>query len=92
MTALDRGEREAIQLAEESKADVLIMDEWKGRGIVRSRGLPLIGAIGVLGDGYQQGFIDDPMLILAEMRQQGFRIGNQLVARFQVLLGTRYAR
>src|ERR1700730_16400357 len=41
MTALDRGEREAIQLASEQKANVLIMDEWKGRAMAASRGLPL---------------------------------------------------
>jgi len=47
--ALDRGEREAIQLAVERRADVLIMDEWKGREIVQRRGLPLTGALGVFG-------------------------------------------
>src|SRR5437773_6796613 len=30
MAALDRGERESIQLAVETNADVLFMDEWKG--------------------------------------------------------------
>ena len=92
IAALDLGERESIQLAFETKADVLIMDEWNGRAIVQSRGLPLTGALGVLGDAYRQGLIDDPLRILAEMRQQGFRISGQLVSRFQVLLRTRYAR
>jgi uncharacterized protein len=40
VTALDRGEREAIQLAMESNADVLVMDEWRGRAIARRRNLP----------------------------------------------------
>ena len=92
ITALDRGEREAIVLATERKADVLIIDEWKGRAIAQRRGLPLIGALGVLGEAYRQGLIDAPLQVLAEMRQQGFRIDDQLAVRFEVLLGTRYAR
>jgi predicted nucleic acid-binding protein len=92
MTALDRGEREAILLATERKADVLIMDEWKGRAIAQRRGLPLTGALGVLGDAYRKGLIDAPLQVLADMRQQGFQIDDQLAVRFQVLLGTRYAR
>src|SRR5579872_71775 len=89
---LDRGEREAIQLTTEQKADVLIMDEWRGRAIAQRRALPLIGALGVLGDSYQRALVDDPLGILANMRPQGFRISDQLVAKFAVLLQTRYAR
>jgi predicted nucleic acid-binding protein len=92
MATLDRGEREAIQLSAERKADVLIMDEWRGRAIAQRRGLPLVGALGVLGDSYQQALIDQPLKILADMRQQGFRISGQLVTRFEVLLQTKYAR
>lgn len=92
LATLDRGERESIQLATEQNADVLVMDEWKGRAIVRSRGLPLIGALGVLGDSYRRGLIGDPLGILQDMRQYGFRISDQLVVRFQILLGSRYAR
>ena len=84
---LDRGEREAIQLAVERKAEVLIIDEWKGRTMHGAA-----GALGVLGDALQPRLIDDPLEILAEMRRHGFRIDDQLAARFRVLLGTRYAR
>jgi predicted nucleic acid-binding protein len=92
MASLDRGEREAIQLAIEGRADVLIMDEWKGRAIARSRRLPLVGALGVLGDAYQRGLIDTPLEILADMRRGGFRISNEIVTEFEILLHTRYAR
>ena len=92
MDVLDRGEREAIQLATQEKADVLIMDEWQGRAIAQRRSLPLIGALGVLGASYQQALIDHPLRILAGMRQHGFRISDQLVAKFEILLQTQYAR
>ena len=92
MTTLDRGEREAIQLAIEQRADILIMEEWKGRVLVQRRGLPLTGALGVLGSAYQQSLIDHPLEILADIRQQGFRISDALAAKFKTLLNTKYAR
>lgn len=92
MATLDRGEREAIQLVIERQADVLIMDEWRGRAIAKGRGLPLIGAPGVLGDSYRQGLIDTPLQLLADMRQEGFRVSSELVGKFESLLRTRYAR
>lgn len=92
LATLDLGEREAIQLTAEQKADFLVIDEWKGRAIARRRGLPLIGAIGVLGASYQRALIDDPLNVLVAMRQQGFRISDQLVADFGILLRTKYAR
>jgi predicted nucleic acid-binding protein len=88
--SLDRGEAEAIQLASESAADVLIMDEWKGRNVARARGL--IGALGVLGAAYRRRFIDDPMELLANMRRHGFRARQPLVTGFASLLLTRYRR
>jgi len=92
MEARDRGEREAIQLASEITADVLIMDKWKGRAMAASRGLPVTGALGVLGSSYQKGLIETPLRILADMRQQGFKISDELAAKFETLLRTRYAR
>lgn len=89
---LDDGEAEAIQLTIEQKADVLILDEWKGRTLAQSRLLPITGALGVLGQAHRQGFLDDPLEVLAQMRQKGFRIHEQLVTKFQLLLHTRYAR
>jgi predicted nucleic acid-binding protein len=91
-SSLDLGEREAIQLTVESRADVLVMDERKGRAIAQQRGLPLIGALGVLGQTYQRGFLDDPLTVLNAMRRHGFRVGDALVGRFEVLLKTRYSR
>lgn len=45
---LDRGEAEAIVLAEESKADWLLMDERDGRLQARRMGLQVTGVLGVL--------------------------------------------
>ncbi len=45
---LDPGEREAIQLAQQQHADILLIDERKGRQEAQRRGLLTTGTLGVL--------------------------------------------
>jgi uncharacterized protein len=45
---LDLGEAEAIVLARESHADILLMDELYGRRVAAREGVPIIGLMGVL--------------------------------------------
>ena len=44
---LHLGEAEAIKLAHELRADLLIMDERRGRQIAAARGLTVIGTLGI---------------------------------------------
>lgn len=53
-TGLDQGESEAIILADELKADILMMDEAKGRTVSFQMGFRVMGTIGVLMAGYEQ--------------------------------------
>lgn len=89
---LDRGEREAIELAEKVRADILIMDERKGRSLAQRRHIPVTGAIGLLGRAYQLCFLDDPMAVLAQMRRQGFRVSDRVVSTFATQISSRFAR
>lgn len=54
---IDKGEAEAITLALELEADLLLMDERKGRIAADLLGLQTLGLLGLLVDAKQQGFI-----------------------------------
>lgn len=55
---LDRGEREAIALAEKMKADLIVMDEKLGRSIARAKGFNIVGILGILYNASQLDLID----------------------------------
>jgi len=78
LTILDEREGEVISLAQELKADLLILDESRGRQTARSRGFNITGTIGLLDRAGAQGLIDVPATI-ARLRQTRFRISPQLL-------------
>ncbi len=53
-TGLDQGESEAIILTDEQNADVLLMDEAKGRAVSFQMGIKIMGTIGILMAAYQE--------------------------------------
>jgi predicted nucleic acid-binding protein len=55
---LDPGEREAISLASELQAILLLMDERDGVAIARHRGLKVVGALAALGLAAAHGLVD----------------------------------
>src|SRR6266545_3488964 len=55
LASLDVGEREAISLAKEIRADALIIDEPDGREAAKRQGLRVIGTLRVLYDAAEAG-------------------------------------
>jgi predicted nucleic acid-binding protein len=75
---LDLGECEAIALALELKADLLILDDRDARIEASRRNLMVIGTLRVLEDAAQLGLIDLPQA-LQRLRQTTFRASAKLL-------------
>ena len=76
---LDKGEAEAIALAVETDADLLIVDERIGRRTAQRFGLNVIGVIGVLVDAKHHGLIVSIRPVLDQLRVlAGFYISDSL--------------
>ncbi len=78
-TELDKGEAEAIALAIELKADILLLDERLGRKVASRFGLNYIGLLGILIEAKCKGFIPLVKPILDELVEKaGFWVSNKL--------------
>jgi len=85
---LDDGEAEAIALAIERRADLLIIDEAHARGIAELYGLKKTGIVGLLIRAKQAGYIAALKVELDKLRMQaGFRIKQKLYERALSVVG-----
>ena len=79
---LDEGEAAAIALALELGADVVLIDERRGRSVAGRLGLNVLGVLGVLLEAKSQDRIPHIRPVLdALIRDTGFRIGDKLRER-----------
>jgi len=56
-SGLGRGEREAIALALETRADLVVLDDQQRRRVAREKGLSVAGTVGILIEAREQGRI-----------------------------------
>ena len=77
---LDRGEAEAIALAEQRSARFLLIDDAKGRRIARQRGVRMVGVAGVLLAAKSQGMLGAVAPVLDALSRAGYRLSPRLVA------------
>jgi len=82
---IDAGEAEAIQLALEKNARLLIIDDRKGRKIAKSRGIKVIGTGGILILAKRAGILDRVSPVLNELSDAGYRLSPDLFKRIMEL-------
>jgi hypothetical protein len=75
---LDLGESATIILAEELKANRVLIDERLGRKVAQTRNLPVTGTIGLLLIAKKKGIITEIKPILDQFFTQGKRISSIL--------------
>jgi len=75
---LDAGEREAIALAEELRADHLLLDESEARREAARRKLPFIGTLGVLREAARRKLVDLPT-VLTQLQSTTFYVDPELI-------------
>jgi uncharacterized protein len=88
-TTLGEGEREAMVLAQEMGA-VLIIDDADARDIAVRLGIPFLGSLGILREAKLQGIIPAVKPHLDALRAHQFRLSDTLYQTFLQQLGEAY--
>jgi predicted nucleic acid-binding protein len=77
---LDKGESEAITLYKESSADILLIDERRGRKLAKEMNVNIIGSLGILLKAKVEGLIDRIKPSIEILRHSNIRITEDLYA------------
>lgn len=78
LSQLDAGECAAIALAEQMRANLVILDERAARKVAMGRGLKVIGLLGILGASTERGLVNFAVTI-DRLRQTNFWASPQLI-------------
>jgi predicted nucleic acid-binding protein len=77
LATLDPGERTALRLAEQLRADVVLLDEAAARSLAGQRGVKVSGTLGILCDAAQAGLVQLPA-VFDLLRKTSFRASPEL--------------
>lgn len=84
---LDGGEMAALLLARDMKADLLLMDERKGRAVAGRLGLAVTGTIGLLVEASRRGMVDFEAAVGLLLSQTNFRVDDSVISAARRVLG-----
>ncbi len=76
---LGLGEMSTILLAQELKADVVLIDELKARKLARERGLIHLGCVGILEDAFQKNLLADLQQAYQQLLASGTFISRRIL-------------
>lgn len=76
---IDVGEAAALVLALETKADVLLMDERRGRAVAAEYGIKVVGLLGILLQAKERGLISAVKPVMEKLiTEASFRVSSSL--------------
>lgn len=80
-TVLDEGESEAIVLALQESADLILLDDYEARELARTYGMKITGTIGLLIKAKYEGDISSIDEMLKKLRRTGFWLSDDLYTK-----------
>ena len=76
---LGRGEEEVIALARDIGAEYAVLDDLAARDLAVSRGLRVIGTVGILIAARRKGVIPSVIPLLENLREEGFHLSDDIL-------------
>lgn len=85
---LDEGEAAALAMATQLDADLVLLDELRGRAVAARLGVPVLGTIGLLATAKKRGIIAAARPLIAQVRAEGgLWVTEKLVAEVLARIG-----